>query len=447
MDKNTIPSIVIAGTSSGVGKTVVTASILAALEKRKKNCQPFKVGPDYIDPIIHNRITKTPSHNLDVWLMGTEGVVKTFQRNSLGKDISVIEGVMGLYDGNINNGRTSTAEIAKLTKSPVILVIDCQKTGQSIAAIALGFKMLDKDLKIAGLIINNVASKKHESMITGAIKKHVGIPIIGIIPKNTAFHIPEIHLGLSTNGRFSGKKDELANLAEKYIDINFVQGCTLHKSPPIEKTSSLFGDVHVKIGVAYDDAFNFYYRESLKELERCGAELVYFSPLNDKSLPLGIRGLFFGGGYPELYAEKLAANTLMKKAIVGLISEGIPVYAECGGMLYLSEKLIADSSEYEMLGVLPAISRMSKKKNYLGYVEAVINKNSIFRAEKKVRGHKFHYSTVKPLVGLPHAYTILNDENAPDGFATKNIFASYIHLHFQGAKDVAKSFIERCIGG
>ena len=342
--------LVIAGTHSGVGKTTITLGIMAALKSREHSIQPFKVGPDFIDPGYHESICRVPSRNLDGWMLSKSYNLRTFYQQSTDKDIAIVEGVMGLYDGARSNSEEgSTAQIAKWIKAPVILVVDARGMSRSVAALVYGFEQYDKRTSIAGIILNRVGSEKHYRWLKEVIEQKCRAPVIGYLPRDLAISIPERHLGLvtSTENRL-GKRyvRKLSNLVEQYIDLKLLlkQAASVNtvkysakftkKSVAIPKQKNT-----VRIGVASDEAFCFYYRDNLDMLKQCGARLLYFSPLKDTVLPENLAGIYLGGGYPELFASQLENNVLMRRAIKEFAIAGGVIYAECGGLMYLGRKL------------------------------------------------------------------------------------------------------------
>lgn len=457
-----IPRIIISGTQSGVGKTSVTLTLMAAFKKAGLRVQPFKVGPDYIDPSYHQLVTGKPSHNLDTWLLSKEKVLWLFQKESENCELAIIEGVMGLYDGFGSCEETaSTQEIAKLLNCPIILVVDAKKIARSAAALVLGFKTFDPALKISGVILNKVGSLRHYQLLKEAIESYTQIPVLGGIPSNLKIHVPERHLGLLTaseNNEFKELLNALADLIKPDPEKNS-PGINLElilkiakETKPMVKMNSPFPEFknnnlnHVKIGIAKDKAFSFYYQANLDLLEQFGAELVFFSPLETKKIPEDLSALYFGGGFPEIYAQELQDNVYLKNQIKNLIVDGLPVYAECGGLMYLTEALQdLEGKIYELVGAIPGKIVMTNKLQNFGYKQGKsINNNLLSDKETLVRGHEFHYSQMEKL-DSNFSYE-LNDRKTGkkqrEGYQKNNLLASYLHLHFLTEPSWAKNFVE-----
>lgn len=452
-----IPRIIIAGTNSGVGKTTIVTGILAALKQKGLTVQSYKVGPDYIDPGYHQLASGKAAHNLDTWLIPTDKLVPIFAKTALDNDIVIIEGVMGLYDGG-RAGISSTAAIAKLLKAPVILVIDAKSVGESAAAIALGFKMYDQSVNLAGVIINRLGSKNHQNMICEALEK-IKIPVLGCIYRNEALHMPERHLGLTpvTEHDAYGMMSQLQEQISAQVDLEELlkiayQSSTLNTKS--ERTNDFHqSPLHVRIGVAQDEAFSFYYPESLDVLKALGAEIIPFSPINDSVLP-PVDGLIFGGGFPEMFVNELTNNTSMHESIRQACREGMPLYAECGGFMYLTKKIIDfNGQEYDMVGVIPAKCNMQSKLQTVGYVEATALTDSVLCAAGDVlRGHEFHFSQMTHdddiQESFPWAFKFKKTRTGEvysGGYAEKNIVASYLHMHFAGNEQNALRFLTKCM--
>lgn len=444
------PRIVLAGVSSGVGKTTIVTGLTALLHARGLSVQPFKVGPDYIDPGFHAQAAKRNSYNLDTWLSPEERLPSTFSLLSKEADLSLIEGVMGLYDGG-GKGISSTAQIAKLLHAPVVLIINCQSIGSSAAAIALGYKMYDADLTFAGVILNKLGSKKHEAMIRDAMKD-VGVPVLGALQRDAKLQTPERHLGLTpvTEIETAELIRQMGEDADRWIDIDELLRIA-ESAPDIEADEADEGDyiASVRIGIASDEAFTFYYPTSLRALEKRGAELIPFSPIRDKKLP-SVDGLIFGGGFPEMFLTELSANAPMKAAITEASNAGMPIYAECGGLMYLCRSIVNfEGNRFSMVGLVPADCRMQSKLQRVGYVTATALKPSILaNTGDTLCGHEFHFSTMEPTgQDFPWAYALQGiRQNAPheEGFIHKNVIASYLHINFDGNPQSADRFISSC---
>ena len=447
MQKN-FPRLIISATQSGAGKTTITAGILAALKKRGFNVQAYKVGPDYIDTGFHEIASGKPSHNLDSWLVGEDKLKEIFFTPSNCAQIAVIEGVMGLYDGGIG-GVSSTAQIARILRSPTVLVIDVKSMGTSAAAIALGFREFDKDLNIAGVILNRVGSDSHKKIIVDALEK-INIKCFGAIKRNAEFVLPERHLGLvpTAENNFAEIIEKISATIESEIDIDAL--IEIANSAPAVQLSNYntttLPDCHTKIAVAKDAAFNFYYEESLNELEKRGAEIVYFSPLESEKLPENISGLIIGGGFPEMFAEKLQANKKIRRAIRTAAENNLPIYAECGGFMYLMNSITDfGGRNFEMCGVIPARAVMTDKLQTVGYIDAEILSDCIIgRAGDKIHAHEFHFSTADTDNNIFSCKRMRTGKIYHAGFFTKNIVASYLHIHFAGCQSAAENFINAC---
>lgn len=447
-----IPRIVIAATQSGGGKTTLVTGLLAALRARGLTAQSFKVGPDYIDLGYHRMASGRTGHNLDTWLVPEVRLTEIFARECAGADIAVIEGVMGLYDGG-QRGISSTAAIAKALDAPVLLVIDAKSVGVSAAATALGFRSYDSQLNLAGVLLNRLGSKTHEEMIRKAMME-IHIPVYGALRRDSALTLPERHLGLTPVEEHEaaavisalGERvkaglalDEILRLAHSAAPLMIAEGRSVEKS------------VHVRIGVARDEAFSFYYAASLAQLEEYGAEIVEFSPLHDERLP-DLDGIIIGGGFPEMFAEQLAENSSMRSSIRRAAEEGMPIYAECGGYMYLMRSLVDfDKAEHEMTDIFPMRARMTEKLQMVGYVEAEQTADTVLgHAGLLLHGHEFHFSVeeaddMSEMV-RPFTFTKLrNNVQYLAGCSYKNVLGSYLHLHFAGCQTAAEHFVEACL--
>jgi cobyrinic acid a,c-diamide synthase len=450
-------SIAIAGERSGVGKTTVTLAILAALKLRKQTVQSFKVGPDYIDPMFHTYVTGRACRNLDPILTSDVYVRQCFDRHSQTADCALIEGVMGLFDGA--SGTTdagSTAQVAKLLNVPVVLILNCSSTSRSIAAIAHGYRTFDPQVQLAGLILNQVGSDRHLELLTAALLP-LHLPILGVLRRRDDLKIPDRHLGLIPAGELTDLNDtldRLANVGETCFDWERL--LPLLSSKPLFTPSEEGWDgvkisatlPKIRIAVARDAAFNFYYADNLDLLEEAGAELVEWSPLADPQLPPDIQGLYFGGGFPEVFAETLAANQSARTSVAAAITAGMPTYAECGGLMYLCDRIIDfNDRSYPMVGIFPTAAVMGKKLT-LGYRQLTALQDSLlFDVGDRVWGHEFHRSTLTDLPTQP-LYTLDGYESSsiflPEGWYQQRVQAAYTHLHFGAKPDLPARFINRC---
>ena len=447
------PKIVVAGATSGVGKTTITTAIMYALTKNGFHVQPFKIGPDFIDPSYHTIVTGRPSRNLDVWMMGKNGVLKCFNNASQGADVAIIEGVMGLFDGlSGKDDYASTAQIAKMLDAPIILVIDAGKAARSIAAIALGFLNFDKKLRIAGFILNNVAGEKHAKFVLDAFASKVNVPIIGIVRRDKKITMEERHLGLIPVVELEKKKNlihQSAKYVSEQIDLDKIKSLCNHvnKAKVIQKP---LPNNQFRVAVALDESFNFYYADNFDALRKQQAELIFFSPVNDVELPENIHGIILGGGFPEILADKLEHNQAMIKSISKAAMNGMPIYGECGGLMYLTRSIIRDNKRKKkrrkMIGLIDADTFMSGKLT-LNYTEADCT-SSFFENVSKIRGHEFHYSNIENISSdSKFAYTMRRGngiDNKRDGFVVYNCLASYMHLHFADSR-LPERFSKRCV--
>lgn len=438
--------ILIAGTHSGVGKTTVSLGLMKAITNRGKKVQPFKVGPDYIDPNYHKYVTGVDSRNLDAYMLDEEQIKYIFLKAANDKDISIIEGVMGLYDGlgsDIN--RCSTSAMAKVLKCPVILVVDAKATGASSAATVLGYKHMDKSVDIVGIIVNNVKNKSHYNLVKATVEKYCGIEVLGYLPPDEEVSISSRYLGLvqcQENEDLSKKVNRMAELIEEYVDVDRIMELSESESITSSFEMKMFlEDVEVrnlarnkKIGVAYDEAFNFYYQDNLDLLRDIGAELVFFSPIRDEVLP-DVDLLYIGGGYPEIYARQLESNRSMLESIRDFYDGNKPIYAECGGLMYLGSYLLnKDGDKFEMVGILDGYSQMTDKLKRFGYCLATAKKDNLISYEgQQLRGHEFHYSEF--ITGMDTVFDMKKTRSNgtsewSGGYSSKNLLASYLHVHF-----------------
>ena len=441
-----IPRLIIAATHSGAGKTTITCGIISALKRRGLKVQAYKVGPDYIDTGFHEIASGRPAQNLDSWLVGKDKIAEIFYSTAGDADIAIIEGVMGLYDGG-RGGISSTAEIAKILNVPVILVIDAKSAGASVAATALGFREFDKDINFAGVILNRIGSTSHEKIIVDALNQ-IGIKSFGAIKRDDEIILPSRHLGLVQATKNNFDIDKLAEKISAQINLDGLIKLAFSEITYslIPKTYSLIPNPYsLKIAVARDEAFSFYYAESLRELEKFGAEIIFFSPLHDENLPK-VDGLIIGGGYPELFAAQLEGNKKIRSEIKRAAENNLPIYAECGGYMYLMESLTDfDGKVFEMCGVIPNQAVMTDKLQMVGYVTATLEKDcAIGRRGDKIHAHEFHFS--KEVGDLTEKIfsceKLRTGEKYFAGYAKNNIVASYLHLHFAGCPKVAENFFK-----
>ncbi len=450
--KITTPRILIGGTNSGSGKTTIVCGILQALKNRGLAPAPFKCGPDYIDPMFHKEVLGLSSRNLDLFLMGENGVKNSLYDNAKGADIAVIEGVMGYYDGL--GGTTTVAssyDVARVTGTPTILVVNAKGISISVVAIIKGFMELRENANIKGVILNNVSEMTFK-MLKPLIEGELGIKAVGYLPNLPSCELKSRHLGLVTAGELeslSGIITELGNVCKHSIDIDEIikiaGGATDCELTPMEIRRDFEG---LRIGIAMDSAFCFYYRDNLDLIEKMGAELVYFSPLEDKRLPENLNGVIFGGGYPELYLAELAENGSMKKSILDALEEGLPALCECGGFMYLGETIADEKGvQYDMVGYLSGGSENKKKLNRFGYITLSKNEENFMLKHSTINAHEFHYwdseiTGQKCLATKPttkREYTCMVEKGS--------VFGGYPHIHYFGNEDFIINFLRRCNHG
>ena len=447
--------LIIAGERSGVGKTSITLAVVRSLINRGLKVQGFKVGPDFIDSSYHALVTGRLPRNLDGWMMGREYCVSSCENNSQAVDVTVIEGVMGLfdgYDGTSEDG--STAQMAKWLKLPVILIIDGSALARSAGAVALGFEAYDSELEIAGIIFNRVAGENHFRYLCDGVKARCKAEVLGYVQRNSEWVIAERHLGLimaEESGDLQQRVGAMSRQLEQTVNVDRIIALA---QPIMLKTKTTGRHYNLRksiaIGVARDEAFCFYYQDNLEYLERCGAELVFFSPIHDDCLPPGIAGLYLPGGYPELYAGALSKNKRMRTEILDFCKANRPVYAECGGFLYLLQNLIdQNGAMHEMAGLFTAQAHMLPHLQRLGYVEGEIQKGCPFLTEgERFRGHEFHYSDISKMPEhIKCSYRVIGRKSRPvflEGYTIYNTVASYIHMHFASNPSFAEGFVSAC---
>jgi cobyrinic acid a,c-diamide synthase len=468
-DSIDIPRILIAALRGGSGKTVLSIGIIAALCNIGKSIVPFKKGPDYIDAGWLAMAAGRPCHNLDTFMADEQVVCQSFLSHTAKSEnlIAVIEGNRGLYDGLDVDGTTSTASLSKLLNTPVVLCLDCTKSTRTMAAVVLGLLHFDPDVKIEGIILNRVAGPRHENVLRSSIETHCGISVIGAVPKLKSQDFPERHMGLLPTPEHAWARKSIqtaADVVKAHVDLpailriaeaaeNKPVTCGLNEPVfEISNNRSESGTVSIaplprqpKIGIIKDSAFQFYYPENLAALTSAGAELVFMSALRDKTLP-EIDALYIGGGFPETHAEQLADNLSFKNSIKKAADRGLPVYAECGGLMYLGESLVLDKP-YAMAGVLPLVFGFSKKPQGHGYTIATVDKkNPFYDIGTVLKGHEFHYSRVIEWRGEERdmAFSMTKGRgiiDQRDGICYKNVLATYVHIHAMGTPHWAKSII------
>ena len=448
--------ILIAGTNSGVGKTTISLGIMQALTKRNMKVQPYKVGPDYIDPSYHTFITGRHSRNLDSYMLDDEKIKYIVNEASKDADISVVEGVMGLYDGlGIDLDSCTSSYASKLLKTPIILVINAKAMAASAAAMVLGYKMLDENVNIGGVIVNNVKSKGHYEILKEAIETYAKVEVLGYFPPNKEFSLESRHLGLIPSVEIDSLKLKFNNLAEeieKYINVDRI--IEISQSEEIESSFSLDSFIdknkieNKSIAIAYDKAFNFYYRENIELLEKLGLEIKYFSPMEDKEVPEADY-IYIGGGFPEIFCKELDNNQSMRESIIKAHERNIPIYAECGGLMYLGENMLdKDENNYKMVGIFEGTSKMTSSLKRFGYCFGEAKEDTVLAKKGQIiKGHEFHHSIFES--SEPCAYIMRKEKDNKiideweGGYSKKNTLATYLHTHFYNNLDCIENFLNR----
>ncbi len=461
------PRIMIAALRGGSGKTILSIGLIAAWKKRNKSIAPFKKGPDYIDTGWLALAADRPCYNLDTFLLETPQILKSFLAHTEKDDIAVIEGNRGLYDGIDLAGSTSTAELAKLLKTPILLCVDCTKITRTMAAVISGLIQFDPDVMIKGVVLNRVAGSRHERILRDNIEHYCGIPVLGAIPKLRTQIFPERHMGLvpTPEHDWAGESvDAAAQIATEHIDLDAIYGL-IQDLPPLKpeireqpatssadskpedgstKTSIEAG--RPRIGIIKDSAFQFYYPENIDALKAAGAETIFISPLAGETLP-ELDALYIGGGFPETHAEELATNEGFRNRLKALAEDELPIYAECGGLMYLGQELVLERKTYPMVGVLPVSFDFYPRPQGHGYTIVIVeNENPFFDVGTEIRGHEFHYSRVRHWTGddrdlifrMQRGVGITEDK---DGICYKNVLATYTHIHSLGTPQWAESLV------
>jgi cobyrinic acid a,c-diamide synthase len=453
------PRIVIAALRGGSGKTIVSVGLIASWRKRGMAIAPFKKGPDFIDAGWLALAASHPCHNLDTFLMPTDQILLSFTSRTNASDLAVIEGNRGLYDGIDLEGSTSTSELAKLLKTPVVLVIDCTKSTRTVAAMVLGCLQFDPEVNISGIILNRVAGARHEAIVRKSVKKYCALPVLGAIPKMEGEAFPERHMGLVPTPEHNWADESVekaAEMAQKYLDLDRLLSIA-KAAPPLTAIPEILADetgalrkkpgAAPRIGVIRDAAFQFYYPENLEALELAGAEIVTVSALTDKKLPT-LDGLYIGGGFPETHARALSGNQGFRRDVGRMAEKGLPIYAECGGLMYLGESLMFDGVAYPMVGVFPVTFGFSRQPEGHGYTVYKVEKNNpYFETGLEVRGHEFHYSSVLSWQGKPDdlAFRVtrgIGFSGKRDGLCYKNTLATYSHVHALGTPSWARAMVQ-----
>ena len=459
------PRLVIAGTNSGVGKTSISIALTRALVRRGMRVQTFKVGPDFLDPTYLEQASGRPCYNLDGWMCGEDYVQQLFTAKTANADIAIIEGVMGLYDGaSPDHSEGSTAEIARWLQAPVVLLVNAHGMARSLAATVKGFVDFEPELLISCIIANQTGSERHADWVAQSLQSAALPELVGAVPRNTLPELPGRHLGLVTANRetfTASDADAFAIALEQYVAVEKLvtyagQVPEIDVGEGTQQQKRNEGIEKVRIGIARDKAFHFYYSDFLEALEAQGAELHFFSPIEDPALPADLNGVILGGGYPELYAKALSSNQSMITSIRSFAAKGKPLYAECGGLLYLGRSMETLAGEkVPMLDIFPAATRMLPRKKMLGYVAVTLQRNSLWgKKGDSLRGHEFHYSEIVEVDeernGWEKSYHLQRRNTAApevEGYQRGNVLASYVHLHPTSSPDAIQHFLDRCRQG
>ena len=448
-------AIIIAGERSGVGKTTVTLALLAAIKARspshKSLVQSFKVGPDYIDPMFHSYITGLPCRNLDPVLTSEAYVRSCFAKHSQNAEYALIEGVMGLFDGATGHDDTaSTAHVARLLNAPVVLILNCASTSRSIAAIAHGYRTFDPRIQIAGVVLNRVGSDRHLELLTQALAP-LELPILGVLRRQDNIAIPDRHLGLIPTAEMSNLDEiiqRLAHLGETCFDWEKLLPLMENSQPLPQMEKGVGGEGKIRIAIAQDRAFSFYYADNLDLFHEMGAELIPWSPISDRELPENVQGLYFGGGFPEVFAAELAENKTARESVQIAIKSGIPTYAECGGLMYLCDRIVDfQEQSFPMVNIFPTTAKMGKRLT-LGYRQAIALQDSpLVQKGDRIWGHEFHRSSLTEISDRP-LYSLQGYDShlqyPSEGWQKHQVHASYTHLHFGAQTRLLERFLNKC---
>ncbi|MCG6954372.1 MAG: cobyrinate a,c-diamide synthase [Gemmatimonadetes bacterium] len=460
----TAPRLLVAGLRGGGGKTLVSVGLVSAWHNQGRVVAPFKKGPDYIDAAWLSLAAARPCRNLDLFLMSRDAVTASFTRAAAGADVSVVEGNRGLFDGADAGGTFSSAELAKLLRIPVVLVVDCEKATRTVAAVVLGCQTLDSAVDIRCVVLNRVAGARHESVLRDAVQSECGVPVVGALPKIDGALFPERHLGLVPPQEHRGVRDALSEAANRvalHLDLDVLWEMAM-TAPGVGLPSLQDAEVEdprprvCRVGVFRDAAFQFYYADNLEALEREGAEIVEISPLRDATLP-DVDALYLGGGFPETLAAPLADNTSFRESVRRAVDAGLPVYAECGGAVYLGEKLVLGDRVFPMSAAVPAVFGMGERPQGHGYaVIEVVKPNPFYEVGERLRGHEFHYTFARTVIAenVHFAFRMHRGygyDGRRDGLCYKNVLAAYTHVHALGvshwAPAVVRAALEHRVGG
>lgn len=457
-----VPRIVIGAPQGRSGKTTFTLGLLRAFVRQGVRVQPFKKGPDYIDTSWHTVAARTTSRNLDAYFMTHQELCESVYNHSSDKDVTIIEGAMGLYDGSDLRGSSSTAEIAKITRTPVLLVVDATRMTRSIAAMVMGYQHFDPEVQILGVVLNKVARNRHEKVARESIEEFCKIPVVGAIPKDLNLTIPDRHLGLVTSDEFNETNqllDYFAEVISQHVDLELVLELarSAPKVPNIQGKTLINSDDNLKarnsspnIGIIKDAAFSFYYPENIEALQRLGANLIPIKALIDSKLPDDLDGLYIGGGFPEIFAAELEKNKSIREDIKFYAEKGLPIYAECGGLMFLGRSICISNKSYNMVGLLPFDTQMERKPQGHGYTLMKVNQGQPwFDDDIEVKGHEFHNSRIINLSSdVKFGFEVKRGhgiDGQHDGIYYKNVFASYNHLHAVGCPVWAERMVDLAI--
>lgn len=444
--------IVVAGLAGGSGKSVVSVGLTAALARQGKLVIPFKKGPDYIDAGWMKLAANNNCYNLDPFLMSEEAIQASFLEHSSGADYVVLEGNRGLYDGVNPEGGYSTAELALSLNLPILLVVNCTKTTRTVAAMVLGCMKLDDRIDIKGVVLNQIGTKRHQSIVTQAVEKYTGLPVLGAVPRMKRDIFPMRHLGVTPHQEYEGSEEAMQLLAEtaaEHLDLDRIIEIMAPVGERRSVASGHIKDDKLKIGLLMDAAFQFYYSENLEALERDGAHLISINAMEEQTLP-DLDGLYIGGGFPETSAKELSANTTFRHSVKAAAEKGLPVYAECGGLIYLGESIELDGKVYPLAGIFPVCFGMAKKPQAHGYsIFTADGDNPFYQNGIEVKGHEFRYSTILEWPGHSSELVLkmkrgVGFTDGRDGLTTKNVLALYTHVHALGTPEWAVGFLKRC---
>jgi cobyrinic acid a,c-diamide synthase len=450
MSPEKVKSLVLAGLSGGSGKSVVSVGMIAALKSRGRGVVPFKKGPDYIDAGWMTKAAGQPCYNLDPYLMPVEAITTTFQSHLFGNSFAIIEGNRGLFDGVNASGDYSTAELALQLDLPVLLVVNCSKATRTVAALVLGCQAFDPRIRFAGVILNQIATVRHESIIRQAMERYTDLPVLGIMPRLPQDIFPMRHLGVTPHQEYAAADEavvRLAALAETHFDLDNIIARMRAVVPMPPSPLGTSSSMPLTIGVLRDAAFQFYYEENLEALKAAGARLVMIDALNSRELPLDLDGLYIGGGFPETSARQLADNASFRQSVRAHIDTGLPVYAECGGLIYLGRSIILNDNEYPLAGVFPVTFTLSSKPQAHGYSTFTVEKaNSFYPLGARIKGHEFRYSMVQQWDGATEDLVLKMERGAGfhegrDGLVKNNVLALYTHVLATGTPQWVTGFI------